>query len=297
VSYSYARLSELDLGVVRIGGTGLGNLLFTWAEFVVGTGKYGLTPLAPTWPQFKFGPLARNESDKRLYRDLFVSAPGEVGGLRKLRLLSTLPRIPAGRFAEGVHSPLSTKPRDCVVEFDNAGALFERILKNHDFVKSELLRITKDKHKKGLQHDFRRSISVHVRLGDFRVESLRTSLEWFSGAIKETRRAIGHDLPIHLFSDGNDSELQPLLSLRGVSRIGFGSSIADMLALSAANILIATGGSTFSKWAAYLGRLPVIYPPRTLYQKLYYERPEAEVEWRERESLGPDFIEQLASRV
>ena len=297
MTYSYAKLSDLDLGLLRIGGTGLGNLLLTWAEFVVGTGRYGLIPIAPTWPQFKVGPIARNESDKRVYRDLFIKSPGEVTGLKKLRLLSTLPRIPATELTKGFFAGLREHRRDLLVEFDNGGALFEKILNDHAFVRSELLRITKDKHKRGLAHDFRRSISVHVRLGDFRVESLQTPIQWYAGAIDAVRNALGIELPVYVFSDGTDAELQSILNLPGTTRLGFGSSIADIWALSAANILIAAGGSTFSKWASYLGRMPVIYPPGTLYHRLYYENPAAEVEWSEGESFSAAFVEQLECRL
>jgi hypothetical protein len=297
VTYSYARLSEVDLGFLRIGGTGLGNLLLTWAEFVVGTGKYGLTPIAPTWPQFKFGPIARRESDKRFYRDLFIESPGEVTGLKKLRLLSTLPRIGAAELINGSNARPLANGRELLVEFDNAGALFSKILKDHALVRSELLRITRDRHKRGLAHDFRRSISVHVRLGDFRVESLQTPIQWYAGAINAVRNALGTDLQVYVFSDGNDAELQPILNLPATMRLGFGSSIADIWALSAASILIAAGGSTFSKWGSYLGRMPVVYPPGTLYHRLYYENPAAEVEWLSGERFPSAFIEQLKSHV
>jgi len=292
-AYSYAKLSERDLGVLRIGGTGLGNLLLTWAEFAVGTGKYGLVPIAPTWPQFKVGPLTRNEPDKRFYRDLFVKAPGEISGIRKLKLLSTLPRISANEFANATGPGAFANGHDVLVEFDNAGALFERILADHTVVRNELLKITRPNHQLGLSHDFRRSISVHVRLGDFRVESLETPISWYGGAIIELRKALGSDLQVYVFSDGEDTQLQPILSIPGTKRLGFGSSIADLWALSSANILIASGGSTFSKWASYLGRMPVVHPPGTLYQKLYPENPSAETEWREGESFSSAFVEQL----
>lgn len=296
-NYSYAKLGERDLGLLRIGGTGLGNLLLTWAEFVVGTGKYGLNPIAPTWPQFKLGPLARHESDKRFYRDLFVKGPGEISGIRKLKLLSTLPRIPVADFANGSGPRRFVNGREVLVEFDNAGVRFENILKDHTFIRGELLKITRGEHKSGLQHDFHRSISVHVRLGDFRVGSLRTPVEWYAGAITAVRRALGNDLPVYIFSDGEDAELQPVLKIPGARRMGFGSSIADLWALSSANILIATGGSSFSKWASYLGRMPTVYRPGTLYSRLYYENPAAEAEWRDGESFSSAFVEQLASRA
>ena len=294
-AYSYAKLSERDLGLLRIGGTGLGNLLLTWAEFAVGTGKYRLVPIAPTWPQFKFGPLARQESDKRFYSDLFIKAPGEISGIKKLKLLSTLPRISASEFANG--SGAFANGREIVIEFDNAGALFEGILADHQVVRSELLRITRRRHQLGLSHDFGHSISVHVRLGDFRVESLETPIGWYAEAIAEIRKANGGDLPVFVFSDGEDAELERILSIPGTKRLGFGSSIADLWALSSANILIASGGSTFSKWASYLGRMPAVYPPGTLYQKLYPENPAAETEWREAESFSPAFVAQLQRRL
>ncbi len=296
-TYSYARLSEVDLGFLRIGGTGLGNLLVTWAEFVAGTARYGLIPIAPTWPQFKLGPLVRNESDKRFYRDLFVRAPGEVSGIKKLKLLSTLPRIPAAEFANSCRPRPSVNGREVLVEFANAGSLFENILKDQAFIRSELLKITREEHKSGLQHDFHRSISVHVRLGDFRVESLRTPVEWYAGAITAVRKSVDSDLPVYVFSDGDDAELQPVLCISGTKRVGFGSSIADIWALSCANILIATGGSSFSKWASYLGRMPVVYRAGTLYPRFYYENPPAEVEWGEGESFSAAFVEQLKRRL
>jgi len=296
-TYSYARLSEVDLGFLRIGGAGLGNLLVTWAEFVTGTARYGLIPIAPTWPQFKLGPLVRNESDKRFYRDLFVRAPGEVSGIKKLKLLSRLPRIPAAEFANSFVPRPSVNSREVLVEFANAGSLFENILKDHAFIRSELLKITREEHKSGLQHDFHRSISVHVRLGDFRVESLRTSAEWYTATIAAIRRAVGSDLPVYVFSDGENKELKPILNLPATTRLAFGSSLADMWALSAADILVASGGSTFSKWASYLGRMPVVYPPGTLYHRLYYENQAAEVKWSEGETFSSAFVEQLKCRL
>jgi hypothetical protein len=50
--------------------------------------------------------------------------------------------------------------------------------------------------------------------------------------------------------------------------MSFGSAIADLWALSNANVLVASG-STFSMWASYLGRMPVIWHPGQLSCPLY----------------------------
>ena len=53
--------------------------------------------------------------------------------------------------------------------------------------------------------------------------------------------------------------------------------MADLLALSRSELLIASG-STFSMWASYLGRMPVIWYPGRLKQKLYFDNEALEVE-------------------
>lgn len=290
-TYSYAKLSSIDLGFFRVGGTGLGNLLFPWAHFVIGTAKYGLRPIAPTWPQLKTGPLIRREADSRFYSDLFRTPPDQIHGIHKLLLLGTLPRISHVDYA--TNTPANGK--SCIVEFDQTGPMFDQILNDSDLVKRELLRITRPNHKGALYYDFRSSISVHVRLGDFKVESLQTPLEWFVGAIRQVRQMVDAKMRVYIFSDGTDDELKMLLDLPCVSRLSFGSSIGDLLGLTCANILIANGGSTFSKWASYLGRMPVIWRVGTLYQKLYAANVGSEVEWSPGTFLPDQFIKSLSS--
>ena len=80
-----------------------------------------------------------------------------------------------------------------------------------------------------------------------------------------------------MFSDASDEELRPLLGRPNVQRAFFGSSVADLLAMSTASVLIASG-STFSMWAAYLGRMPVIWPKDQRRQRLHGDAWEYEVE-------------------
>jgi hypothetical protein len=142
-------------------------------------------------------------------------------------------------------------------------------------VREELVSITRPQHLKGLMAPHEKSIVLHVRLGDFvapegesRIPSgawcTRMPLPWYQSAIAACRRTLGSDTPVRVFSDGSDDELRPLLSIPRVRRASFGTSIADLHALSTAHVFIASGGSTFSMWASYLGRMPVVWHPRPI---------------------------------
>lgn len=296
MDYSYAKLGSYDLGAFRLNGPGLGNLLFPWARFIVATYKHGLQPIAPTWPQFKFGPLIRRETDGRFYVDLFITPANQIHGIRKLFLLHTLPKIREEQAQSMLLNTNNDNRRPRLIVFEGPGNYLREILKDHDLVRRELLRITLGKHKTGLEQDFSNSISVHVRLGDFKQWSLQTPLSWFVNAVREVRKIKGAEVPVHIFSDGTDDELRPLLALPGVRRTGFGSSVADLLALSCANTLIASGGSTFSIWASYLGRMPVLWPPGTNYYKLYYDDPTLEVEYKVGEPLPAHIVKRSAKQ-
>jgi hypothetical protein len=288
------------LGFLRLFGPGLGNLLFPWARFVVASRQYGLTPIAPAWPQFKWGTVKRGETDKRFYFGLFRAPAGQITGWRKALLLSRLRPVPEDAFR--VAAEARRDEADCVVVFEGLGDYFEAVRDHHQYVRDQLLLMTRPEHKAGLTHDFRHSISVHVRLGDFGPPAgtavlppgscTRLPLAWYRHVILQIRAAADADVPVHIFSDGTDEELAPLLQLPRVRRLTFGSSIADLLALSRACVLIASG-STFSRWASYLGRMPVVMYPGALGQHLYYENPAAEVECGTDECLPDDFLGQI----
>ena len=102
-------------------------------------------------------------------------------------------------------------------------------------------------------------------------------IEWYIQVLEAVRRHTGHAHRARVFSDGTEAELAPLLSLPGVQRVEYGSSIADMLALSRARLLIASG-STFSMWASFLHQAPTVWYPGKWQQRLH-ERDDTEFEW------------------
>jgi hypothetical protein len=271
VIYCYPKLSDRDLLVVRLLGPGLGNLLFPWARALVMSSHAGYQLIAPTWPQLKVGTLLRREPDTRFYSGLFDASPSALTGMRRLVALLARKRI-----AE--HEADSARDGD-VIEFSGMKGLFLPILNDHAVVRAGLLEITRPSHQAGLHFDFSNSISLHVRLGDFAAAAsqqelllgkvnLRVPLTWYADMVRGVRDRFGSHIKVYIFSDGSDSELAPLLTMHNCSRLTFGSSIADLLALSRSNLLVASG-STFSMWASYLGRMPVLWHPGQLRCKLY----------------------------
>jgi len=291
--YGYAKLGGWDFRYFRVMGPGLGNMLFPWARLVVAAQHGSIIPIAPAWPQLKIGSILRNDADKRFYFGLFRPLPCELSGWDKWKVLTRLPHIPERALNEALRQ---TGGKDSLLTFEGMNGFFQPILREHALVRRHLLGITNEKHKCGLAFDFRNSISVHVRLGDF-VAKNRLPISWYVDAIEQVRFSVARCAPVYVFSDGADEELSELLDLPGVQRISFGSSIADLIALSRAQVLIASA-STFSMWASYLGRMPVIWHREKHAQQLYYAEHEldTEVEIAEGEGLSAEFSGSLANR-
>lgn len=299
--YAYAKLSSIDFGILRIFGAGLGNLLFPWGRCIVAAKKHGMIPVWPTWAQVKLGPLLRMEQDKRFYHNLFAPPDGYVSGLHKLDVLLGTPRV-AEQDLDELREGASQR---VLVVYEGMEHYFREILRDHALVRTELLRMTRPNHRNALAVNFYRTISVHVRLGDFSVAPInaaavttghvnfRIPLSWYVEVVNEIRRGVGEDWPILVFSDGTDRELEQLLRLPRCSRAGFGSSLADMLALSRAHVLVASG-STFSMWASYLGRMPVVWHSTQHRQRLYYDEVDKEEVVVEGARLSAKFILTLA---
>jgi hypothetical protein len=178
---------------------------------------------------------------------------------------------------------------------------FAAFLNNHSLVRHRLAEIVRPKHLPGagprIPH-----IAVHVRLGDFSVPrsaadldvrnglvNFRMPIEWYMHGVKSIREAVNQQIPALVYSDGRDEELASLLAMEGVTRVQGQSPMKDMLSLAEGTALIASG-STFSMWASFLGRMPVIWHPGQLRQRLYLDNPQAEVEAGLGEDLPDTFV-------
>jgi len=288
--YAFPKLGGYELGMIRFFGSGLGNILFPWARSVIAAKKYNLKQIAPTWPNLRVGSIIRKESDLRFYMDLFRIPEDNIDGIRKLYLLLRSRRISETEFTKQHISNNLPQDSDTIVIFEGLRGYFDDILKDHDMIKQEILNMTLEKHKAGLSYDFGNSLSLHVRLGDFKVGRQTTLMSWFVNIVNIIRRQLDQNIAVNIFSDGDDSELKPLLDLGNARRLSFGSSIADLLALSCSRILVGSKRSTFGMWASYLGRMPAIWPNGGLQQPLYYDKPYMEVQSDGNNDLPYDFL-------
>lgn len=285
---AWPRLSKTDLLFFRLGGDGLGNLLFTWARCLVACETHGWRMVWPTWPSFKPKNWRVNRHNKRRYNGLFRPPSGVIAGIRKP--LEILTRV---WIAEHEMEAAAEHCRPLVV-FRGRGAYFDDFRPQRELILRRLLEMTRAHHLAGYRAPTPAPIALHVRRGDFEVHAdaldieLRDNsalpIEWYMAALQAVREQLGWQVESEVYSDGSAEELQPLLSMPGVQRRDWGSSIADLLALSRARYLIASG-SIFSMWASYLGQVPTLWYPGKLRYRLLLDHPEREFEWRSGQPL------------
>lgn len=272
--YVFSKLSKLDCMGVRLGGAGLGNILFPWARAVIYAEKNNLLKINTTWRSLKVGPLLRGELDTRGYSDLFDD--NNISGIKKFILLVFGKRI-LEKYSEG--SILEGNRWPILVIFTGMKNQMQDILHDSQIVKKELINITRKKNLEEIEVFDGKGISIHIRMGDFYTPAsedeiragktnCRLPIEWYISVIEKIRTNVGHDVQVNVFSDGTDDELRKIMLLKNIKRHYYGSAIADMLALSKSEVLIVSN-STFSLWASYLGRMPTIWFPGTLREKLY----------------------------
>lgn len=297
--FAYPRLSKTDLLCIRIGGNGLGNLMFTWARALAASERFGWRMIWPTWGSFKPKNWRVNPYDHRTYTDLFRPTDRYIRGWRKPWCLARYRWIPEQQAITHGAAPGS------VVEFRGMANKFAYFLPDHMLVREELLRIACPQHLAALAESAPPPIAIHVRRGDFvqqasydamvNVDNSVLPLDWYIAALAAVRAAAGRDMPAAVFSDGTSEELADLLALPAVQRVDYGSGLGDMLGLSQARLLIASG-STFSMWGSYLGQVPTIWHPQKLLQHVLLEHPEQEIEWAPGDSL-PAWVSALQDRL
>jgi len=289
-TFVFAKLSYFDSLGLRLGGPGLGNLLFPWARSVVFANKYNIKRINTTWPTLKIGPILRGEKDKRFYSDLFIENQN-IGGIKKFLLLNFSKHIEESNKESIFNKTNFYLPR--VVIFKGMEGLFKPILNERDIVSKELLNIVAPIHKQKILNHNKKAINVHIRMGDFANPpseeflrkghwNYRLPLKWYISIINKIRKSINYDMPVNVFSDGKDDELKEILQLPNVKRCYYGSAISDMLALSKGVVLIASA-STFSQWASYLGQIPTIWYPGVHRHKLFINKDifEGEIDYND----------------
>ncbi len=196
--------------------------------------------LSPFWTQPSLGSFLRGQKDARLYHNLFRCPPEEITGVRRLWHRS-FSKVSLFRGIEDYLQPLKGQQQ---------------------FLLQRLRGMTRPIWLDRVQAASVGSIGVHIRRGDLSHIPTVAPLPWFIQTLKKIRQSARSEVPAFVVSDGRPEELREFLQLPGVQYVFTGSAISDLLLLSQARVLLASGGSTFSAWAAFLGQMPAAAPPK-----------------------------------
>ncbi len=299
-------LSAPIVGYPIIGRFGLGHSLLAWARCYIWCKDNGIPMVAPRWRYLRVGPYLRRETDKRAYHELFRS-DGYITGVTKLVYLAIGRRLPF----DGATPPDLLKTRTpTLVVFKNDRARnerhFRKIISRHAEIGEELVRITRKEHIPSVEIDTG-FVGIHVRCGDFGIvddaqelmsgRNIRIPIRWFVDMLRGLRERIGYSVPAIVVSDGSRKYLQPLLEEQNVTLFAGHSAIYDMLFLSMAGVIIASG-SGFSMWAAFLGQTPrICFPGQRRERLLGKSETEHEPECKCSDDLDGDFVAHIADRL
>ena len=259
--------SLYDLWYVRLSGHGLGNSFFSYFHAFVLSRLYSGRIISPPWFSLKSGPLLRGDATKRFYWSAFRPPDDEIHGFRKFIVLSANYHSHHYVTVGGGQPPDVAEGRLNIVKCDPFS--FVGLHEHRDAIRARIGEMAKDVSASSLSWGEGRYIGVHVRMGDFQetddpavirsATNTRIPLAWYMNVVSGLKQ-LHPNLPILVFSDSNDAELQPLLE-QGTRIFRSGSDVADLLKLASSSILVGSN-STFSHWAAFLGDMPSIWLER-----------------------------------
>lgn len=247
--------------------TGLGNMLFPWAQAVVYCQHTHARMIAPKWVHLcRIGTWIRKERDKRFYLKQFSGSNYVSGAKRWLLLYFCRNRV---RFFSGMKG------------------FFDSFITEHNVVYNELMRIVNQTIKNKVEKIAKDCpyIAVHVRRGDFKTVGISTDDAWYLRAIKiavSDKVAQGVNT-IRVFSDARPGELKFIAEAfpeKEVIVMPNAPAIEDILLLSKAKIVVCTPRSTFSMWSVFLGQQPSIWqdgPVELLPPRLYIDENKAKL--------------------
>lgn len=254
--YVYPKFSKYEFLGFRLSGPGLGNLLFIYARALIYAEKYHLQIIWPTWFSFRIGPWLKHEMDKRTYHDLFVNNSGYINGLMKYYLLATSSK-------DECSDSMKDKTKIVLFTYNHMKMSFEDLIPYRELIVTDLEKNLQGRNTIYKNFDYKNTIAVHVRLGDFKPltesklaagkNNLRIPISWYVDIIQTIQSRIGKNIHFLIYSDGTDSELTPILNIKGTERISFGNSIADIFGMANSKIILASG-SSFSMWARFIGQ-------------------------------------------
>jgi hypothetical protein len=228
------------------------------------------------WPM-RLGPLVKQrmpvtEWPGHLYLNLFrSSSPEEIGGLRRALILARAAELPEPTV---LTDPIRAAG-PAVITFEGEGEQFGDLYGHETYLLARLRSITRLKWLEVVDAPPEVPIGIHVRRSDFRQATeaadfimkgaIRTPLSWFVDTLRLVRKGLGYAARAYVMTDGRPAELRDLLDEPDVEIVTPSSPLSDMLLLARSQVMIGSGGSSFSAWASFLGEMPTVsYPGQSL---------------------------------
>lgn len=242
---------------------GLGNKLFVWANAHV-VAERNKVPLFVTGWNNPFGirTLLKGGGIRR-YGALFRST-----GVSRSQLREWDRTIDEKSNEPGLDTHLKPSSRALFAKLPPWQEWFQALVPFRSMVVEGFQRMLSERVQAEISGLIGAPIAIHVRLGDFHkvgkhedfatIGNARTPIDYFCRLAERIRETIGWDVPIRIYSDGRNSELQELLGMRNTSRAKDRNPVLDMIEMSLSKVLICSAGSSFSQWSAFLGSQPVI---------------------------------------
>lgn len=252
-SYTYAKLPR----------AGLGNKLLVWARALVFSNINCLPLFVSNWAEFKIGPIIRNERTKRQYWGYFKGT-NSLSSYRRLRFIFLKrmqePSLLSVGMKEGFLYTFNTTPA--------WPDYFKDLHEHRSLIIEQFKKVVSTKYLIQAMSISPPVIGVHVRRTDFRQPlanevlgsacNQRSNLSYYIKIIQVLRSIHGEHLPVTVFTDGRDDDVEELLSLPAVKIAKDYPDIVDLLLLSRSRYIVISPGSTFSYWAAFISDATVI---------------------------------------
>jgi hypothetical protein len=263
----------MGLVICKLPRAGLGNQLFPLLKAYTFANLNNLPVLVVNYHQIKIGPWLRGERNKRVYSGFFNFEKNNISALFdkwKVKNISTELIIPEPEIKQLENSEDFTK-YFLFHEIPHYSKRFEGLTNDRGLVINQLNNIIRPSIKKRLEELKPPCIGVHIRMADFkkikegeefgREGATRTPEDYFVKTIQSIRNTYGDNLPVSIFTDGSKKEFCSLLQQPKIHFIEGNNDLVDLLLLSKSDIIITSGGSTFSYWAAFLSDGIVIMHP------------------------------------
>ncbi len=263
--------------IAQLPNAGLGNKMFVWARALIHSKQKNCVLLTFGFNRIHIGPFLRIQKVKRFYLGQFKF---------NLNLLDLFDYSVKKLFSSKYYEPLPAinDSKDGLFVFSKVphwSDYFGIIRDHRELIKKEFPKLLSKRVSNKLKKIPAPVIACHIRCGDFRilqenevfknVGAGRTPLEYFVNTIKILRSIAGTNLPVTVFSDGNEDELSSVLALEKVSFFSPQEDVVDLVVMSKAEYIITSAGSTFSEWAAFLSSAVIILHPDHIHTRIRKE--------------------------